>query len=119
MIGGLGLLAGSILIFVFPNLLIPYFPWKLTPLTGRSLCGWLALLGVLMLSIARENDRTQVRLASPMLILVLPAILLQMARFSDQVDWSNPVLWAGLILFTVIGFCGLQLARGSWRDALN
>lgn len=118
-IGGLGLLAGSILIFVFPNLLIPYFPWKLTPLTGRSLCGWLALLGVLMLSIARENDRTQVRLASPMLILVLPAILLQMARFSDQVDWSNPVLWAGLILFTVIGFCGLQLARGSWRDALN
>jgi hypothetical protein len=119
LICGAGLTTMAIVVFVFPNLLIPYFPWKLTPLTTRSLCGWLIAVGTLMLSVLRENDRTRARLASVMLILVLPTILLQMARFSDQVDWSNPVLWAGLVLFTVIGFCGLQLARGSWRDALN
>jgi hypothetical protein len=118
LICGAGLTAVAVLVFVFPNLLIPYFPWKLTPLTARSLCGWLIAVGTLMLSVMRENDRTRAWLASPMLILILPAILLQMARFSDQVDWSNPVLWSGLVLFTVIGFCGLYLA-GRWRNALN
>ena len=29
----------AILVFIFPDLLIPVFPWKLTPLTARSLCG--------------------------------------------------------------------------------
>ena len=36
-----------------------------------------------------------------------------------QVNWSNPVLWFGLILFAIIGFCGLYLANGSWREALR
>jgi hypothetical protein len=84
----------------------------LTFLTARSLSGWPVAVGLMMLSVVRENDRTRARLASAMLILILPAILLQMARFSDQVDWSKPVLWAGLVLFTVIGFCGLRLAVG-------
>jgi hypothetical protein len=95
LICGVGLTTMAIVVFVFPNLLIPYFPWKLTPLTGRSLCGWLIAVGTLMLSVLRENDRTRARLASALLIPILPALLVQMARFSDQVDWSNPVLWAG------------------------
>jgi hypothetical protein len=72
-----------------------------------------------MISMSRENDRTRSRLATPMLILILPALLLQMARYANEVDWSNPVLWIGLILFAVVGFCGLILANGSWRDALS
>jgi hypothetical protein len=95
------------------------FPWKLTPLTARSLCGWLMIIGALMLSIFRENDRTRSRLASPMLILILPALLLQLARFAGQVNWSSPVLWLGLLLFALVGFSGLVLANGSWRDALS
>jgi hypothetical protein len=113
------LTAGAVLVFLFPNLLIPVFPWQLTPLTARSLSGWLIAVGTLMLSISRENNRTRARLATPMLILILPALLLQMLRYADQVDWSNLVLWIGLILFAIIGFCGLYLANGSWRDALS
>lgn len=109
----------AVVVFIFPGLLIPVFPWKLTPLTARSLCGWLVIIGALMLSIFRENDRTRSRLASPMLILILPALLLQLARFADQVNWSSPVLWLGLFLFALVGFCGLVLASGSWRDALG
>lgn len=110
---------GAILVFIFPNLLIPMFPWQLTPLTARSLCGWLMVVGAIMLSMSRENDRTRTRLATPMFILLLPALLLQMLRYADQVNWSNPALWLSLILFAVIGFCGLYLANGSWRDALS
>ena len=109
----------AVLTFIFPNWLIPIFPWQLTPLTARSLSGWLIAVGTIMLSMSRENDRTRARLATPMFILILPALLMQMSRFADQVNWSSLVLWIGLLLFAIVGFCGLYLANGSWRDALN
>jgi hypothetical protein len=110
---------GAILVFLFPSLLIPIFPWQLTPLTARSLSGWLIAVGTIMLWISRENDQTRARLATPILILILPAVLLQILRFADQVNWGNPILWLILLLFGVVGFCGLYLANGSWREALN
>jgi hypothetical protein len=116
--GGI-LTATAILIFFFPNLLIPIFPWQLTPLTARSLSGWLIAIGTILLSMSYENDRTRARLATPMLILILPVLLLQMGRYANEVNWNNPVLWISLILFAVVGFCGLYLANGSWRDALS
>lgn len=110
---------GAILVFIFPAFLIPIFPWQLTPLTARSLSGWLIAVGTIMLWMSRENDQTRVRLATPTLILILPALLLQILRFADQVNWGNPLLWLILLLFGVVGFCGLYLANGSWREALN
>ena len=117
-LGGFLTLA-AVLVFFYPPGLISIFPWQLTPLTARSLSGWLMVVGTLMLSLSIENDRTRARLATPMFILILPALLLQMLRYAGQVDWSNLVLWIGLILFAVIAFCGLYLANGSWRDALS
>lgn len=116
---GVALVAGATLVFAFPQLLIPAFPWKLTPLTARSLCGWLIVVGTLLVNITLENHRTRVRLATPMLFLPVLTLLLQMLRFADQVNWNNPLLWVGLILFAVIAGCGVILARGSWRQALR
>lgn len=116
--GGLITLVALLGLF-FPQLLMANFAWRLTPLTTRSLCGWLMAVGTLLLSMVHENDRTRVRLATPMLILLLPALLVQMARYSSQVNWSNPMLWVGLGFFALIGLCGLYLANGSWRNALR
>jgi hypothetical protein len=116
---GSGLAAGALAIFVFPALLIPFFPWQLTPLTARSLSGWLMIVGTMMLSMLRENHRTRSRLATLMLILLLPALLVQIARYAGQVSWSSPVLWLSFCLFGIIGCCGLFLANGSWREALS
>jgi len=109
----------AIIAFFLPSLLIPVFPWQLTPLTSRSLSGWIAIVGVLMLSIYRDNHQTRSRLATPMLILILPTILLQLTRFSSEVNWASPTLWFGLILFAIAGFCGIYLALGSWREAMS
>jgi hypothetical protein len=115
-----GLLAlVAVLVFFFPGLLLPIFPWQLTPLTARSLSGWLVTVGTLMLSMSRENHRTRSRLSTPMLILILPALLLQMGRYANEVDWGSPVLWTGLILFAVVGFCGVVIANGSWREPFS
>lgn len=105
--------------FVSPDYLTGSFPFALTPLTARVLSGWVLVLGTLLLSAARENDRDRVRIASPVLILLLPATVLQVLRFRDQVDLGHPRLWANLIIFAVLCACGLYLARGSWRSTLR
>ena len=109
----------AVLTFFFPNILIPIFPWTLTPLTARSLSGWLIAVGTIMLSIVRENNQTRARLATPMLILILPTLLIQMSRFADQVNWSSLALWVGLLLLALAGLCGLVMANGNWKASLS
>jgi hypothetical protein len=118
-ISGIGLILVATSAFILPSLLIQNFPWQLTPLTTRSLCGWIMILGVVLISIVRENDKARVRFATPFLILVLPTLLLQMSRFADQVDWGNSTLWIGLIITAILCVCGVILALGSWRESLR
>lgn len=118
-ISGIGLVLLATSAFILPSLLIQNFPWQLTPLTTRSLCGWLALLGALLIGMVLENDKTRIRLATPILILLLPTLIIQMSRFADQVNWASTTLWIGLILATILGLCGLYLAKGNWRESLS
>ncbi|MFZ0141928.1 MAG: hypothetical protein WAL70_12665 [Aeromicrobium sp.] len=109
----------AVVAFAHPAWFIGDFPWSLTPLTARALCGFLLAVGALMVTMAVENDRDRVRLASPLLILVLPAVALQVARFSEQVDLSHFRVYLGVVLFGLVAGCGVALARGSWRDAMS
>jgi hypothetical protein len=111
--------ADGLLAFLIPDRLVSSFPWPLTPLTARVLAGWAIAVGTLLLSIAWENDRDRVRIASPILILILPAVGLQIARFRDQVDLAHPRIWLNVVIFSILCICGLYLARGSWRDSLS
>jgi hypothetical protein len=104
---------------VVPRWFTQSFPWTLTPLNARVLCGWLIGLGILMLSIAREDDRDRVRLSAPFLILLLPAVALQVGRFAAQVDFTHPRLWIGVALLSFTAVVGIYLARGSWRASLR
>ena len=115
-----GLLAlDALVVLVSPAWLSDSFPWTLTPLTARVLAGWVLVLGTLLVSIAREDDRDRVRIASPVLILLLPALGVQVLRFRDQVDTGHPRLWVNLVIFLVLFGSGLYLARGSWRETLS
>jgi hypothetical protein len=116
--GGL-LTVEAVVALVHPAWLIDSFPWTLTPLTARVLAGWLLLVGTLLLSMAREGDRTRVRLVSPFLVVVLPALVVQVLRYGSQVDAGSPRLWIGLVLFGGLAGCGVVLVRGDWRAALR
>lgn len=105
--------------FAFPAYVTNSFPWTLTPLTARVLAGWEIALATLLLSMARENDRDRVRLASPLLILLLPAVGFQVSRFAGQVDFGHPRAWIIVALFSCLLALGAYLARGSWRRSLR
>ena len=106
----------GVVAFIWPRVLISTAPWQLTPLTTRAICGWLIALGTMMLSAAIENDRDRTRILSPFFILLLPAVALQLSRFSAQVNWSHPGVPIAAVVLAVICGIGLYLARGGWRD---
>ncbi len=118
---GLGavLTAEALLGLVHPAWFSGWAPWTITPLNARALGGYLLLLGTLMLSMARENDRDRVRLLSPFLILLLPAAAFQVRRFSEQVDWGHPRIAVFGVVLAYTMLLGLALFRGSWRRTLR
>ncbi len=116
--GGL-LTALTIFIFIVPQALIANSPWTMTPLTARAFDAWLLAAGTLMLSMARENDRSQVLFGVPMLILMFPAVTLQIARFPDQVNFANFALFL-IYGFMLVAFVfGVYLSGGDWRKAFG
>jgi hypothetical protein len=116
---GAGLVIGGAVAFIWPQVLIAAAPWKLTPLTTRATCGWLIVLGAMMLSAAMENDRDRARIVSPFFVLLLPAVAWQVSRYSAQVNWSHPSVPIAAAALAIICGIGLYLGRGSWRDTLG
>lgn len=104
---------------VSPAYFASWAPWKIGPLNGRALGGYFLLLGLLLLSAARENDRDRVRLISPFLVLLLPIAAFQVHRFPEQVDWSHPRLWIATALLAAVAGLGGALFGGSWRRTLG
>lgn len=109
----------AVLIFVMPSTLIAVAPIPFTPLTARAFSGWVLATGMLLLLAARENDRTRARLISPFFIFALPAIAIEVLRFRDQVDWSNPVVYVAAGVLAVVCAIGVNLARGDWRRTMT
>jgi hypothetical protein len=99
--------------------LIAAAPWRMTPLTARALLSWFIGLAALMLSMAHENDRQQVLIGVPTLLLVFPTVTLQIARFADQVNFANVALFVGYGFMLVAFALGVYLVRGDWREVLR
>ena len=72
-----------------------------------------------MLSMAHENDRTRVLVGVPMLLLMFPAVTIQIARFPGQVSFANLALFIGYGITLVVFALGAYLVRGNWRQALS
>jgi hypothetical protein len=113
-VGGLTTLL-SILIFILPQAFIAFAPWQVTPLSARVFAGFLLAAGALMLSMTRENDRSRVLVGVPLLILMFPAVTLQIARFPDQVNFANTALFLIYGIMLVAFALGVYLARRNWR----
>jgi len=117
-LGGALALLGLAALFE-PDVVFPLMAWKFTPLTARALSGWILALGTMMLSAAHENDRTRARIISPFLVLLLPAVALEVWRFADQVTWSHPGVVGGLAVLAATFGIGVYLARGDWRRTMR
>ena len=120
-INGVAVSALALAGFAVPGLLTSAAPWDVTPLTTRTLCGWLLAVGLLQVSMAWEGDWRRARLATAMLMVLPVAVLVQLGRFAGQVDWGSLSLWVLLADFSAVaGVCGyLWLAAGADRPVVR
>lgn len=109
----------SILLFAIPQAFIAFAPWTMTPLSLRVFAGFVFAAATLMLSMARENDRTRVLVGVPLLLLMFPAVSLQIARFPAEVNFANFGLFLVYGVMLVAFVLGVYLAGGDWRKAFQ
>lgn len=114
-VNGAAVTTVAIVGFAVPAVLIAVAPWTLTPLTARTLCGWLLAVGLLQLSMAAEGDRRRARLAGTMMIVLPFTLLVQLLRFPDEVDLAAASLWA---LFADVGAVAVVSAL-LWTQAAD
>jgi hypothetical protein len=110
LINGLLLASIALLFYVFPGLLVAIAPWKFTPLTVRTLCGWFIGVGLLEICLAREGDWQRVKIGTTMLAILPFALVFQLLRFRQEVQWNNLSLWIVLIDFSIVSL----LCIGIW-----
>jgi hypothetical protein len=101
-VNGLILTGIAIVLFAVPALLQQIGPWQFTPLTVRTLCGWLIGVGLMQTWMGWEGDWRRIRLATTMLIILPVTLLFQLVRYRDEVQWSNVALWVLLADIVVV-----------------
>jgi hypothetical protein len=80
-------------LLVAPARTASFWPWMLTPLTGRVVGGWLLFLSAALAAMGRERDWTSIRLLFPEAALVMLLLLIGVVRFRDSFRWGEPVSW--------------------------
>jgi hypothetical protein len=100
---GLAIAAIAAVGFGVPSIVSDVAPWSMTPLTTRTLCGWLVPVALLQLAMAWEGDWGRARVGSVMFLALPVTLAIQLTRFSDEVDWGAASLWVLLVDIALVG----------------
>ena len=90
------------------------WPWPLTPLTGRATAAWIVALGLLLASMAWEDDRLRLLPGWALLATLVPLAVAAPLRFDEGIDWGSTemvgyLVMAGVLFATAV--YGLLVAR--------
>ena len=109
------LIGVGVCLLLVPTVIAPYWPWALTPLTGRAIGAWLASIGIAAAQSVWENDLERVRFASPPSRMPSSdcSSRLRSSRFSNNVNWNTTAAW--LYVIFLLSMVGIGLV--SWLVA--
>jgi len=101
---GAATLPFGLLLFIAPGLVIPFWPWTLTPLTARVLGSMFALPGVLGLEIMLDARWTFARILLEAQSISLGMFVIAILRNQVDISIQNPLYLAfmALILATLV-----------------
>jgi hypothetical protein len=96
--GALGaiLVGASALLLIFPQLMIPAWPWTLSPLTARVMAAMFALSGLVGLGVARDGRWSSASVIFQAQGISILFFLLAMIRASSDIQWAQWGAWAFL-----------------------
>lgn len=105
----------GIALLVVPTTVAPYWPWELTPLTGRAIGAWLTALGVAAAQMVWENDYARIRSALFSYALLVVLQLLALARYPNEVAGSGVSLWLYVLFLASMGLVAVVTIRQALR----
>lgn len=113
-VGGVLMLA-SLILLIFPQAMIPLWPWALTPLTARSLAAMFVLPGWVGLGVAADGRWSAARFIFQAQSLSIALFLVAMVLNRAEIQWSQWGIWTflgGLLLvLLLIGWAALSTRR--------
>ena len=117
-----GSLLYAIIGFINPGIVITTWPWTLTPLTARVMCGWVALLGVGSFTMSQERRWSGWKV--PLESIAIWHILVFLAAFMNPGDFKNGLLnWytasIGVMLIGIIVFYPMMEMRSRSAQQLQ
>lgn len=93
----------SLLLFLFPGVMIPTWPWTLTPLTARVMAAMFALPGIVGVNIALDARWSAARYILQAQIGAIILIVLAMVIARSDFDWSRAVSWTFFAGMSLLG----------------
>jgi hypothetical protein len=106
------LLVGAFL-FVDPTRATSFWPWTLSPFTGRVVASWLIAFGLATAMAALGGDLRRLRAAAIAYAVFGVLVLGAMLRFPGTVAWGEPSAW--ILLTCAAGVVATGTA--GWRAA--
>ena len=106
-LSGAILMCGGVYLLVAPADAAAFWPWSLTPLTGRAVGAWLVGLGVLSAHAGLENDMARLFPVFPAMTLFALLHGIVLIRFRDELDWTRLSAW--LYGLALTGWLGVGL----------
>ncbi len=116
-IGGIGavLLAASVILLIVPQIMIPLWPWTLSPLTARVMAAMFALPGLVGIGVALDARWSSARIIFEAQAISILLFLLAMLPASAEIRWDQWSSWTfvgGLLLvLALIGRAALEARR--------
>ena len=110
LLGGVGVVIViiSLLLFLAPGVMVPLWPWKLSPLTARVMSAMFALPGIVLRGIARDERWSAARVSVEAQAFSIGWILIAAARARGD---FRPI---GLSGYLFLGGLGSMLLGIAW-----
>lgn len=120
---GAVMVAASALLLTFPQVMIPAWPWALSPLTARVMAAMFALPGLVGLGVAADGRWSSASILFQAQGLSILLFLIAIVRAIDNIEWSKWGSWAflaGLLLvLLLIGWATLQASVRGGRPGAS
>jgi len=91
----------SLLLFLMPASIIPFWPWKLTPLTARAISAWFMAYGLACVTVTIENNTSNALSARISMFAFCVLQLIALMRYLSSFDLSKPLAWVYLLVLIV------------------
>ncbi len=107
--------ASGVALLIAPAATAAWWPWALTPLTGRAIGAWLLAVAVAGAGVLIENDRRSAAGAAQSYAFLGIFQLLAVVRFAADIDWSHALAWPYVAFMAVVALTGIWGALIAWR----